>query len=340
MYRRLLTRGSAHKPLVGIVAAGLLVGAFAVWRFAGRTIEVDVDGGTFDVAVLGDVVIPVRPGQTVLLRHAGELGPDGESPITHAFVGPRDEPPPLFAPQAGGLTPTPVVWGPCHAGDPDEIVAVCPAPSEEADRWDGESYWSTGAMVPSETRAIPLADDISQGDHVLTCAFHPDLRLVLRVGGEGSPLPNGERAVDAARAAVEDEAEGSNVVVTAGLEVDGAYVAAFSPRVVRVPVGGSVTWRAGARTPVDVVFGAAADHEDERSPSLAHTVPTDGVPAGRADAWDGKGELRSGFLSADPAAGATAREWSVTFTGPGTYTYVSRFGSAMIGTVVVGKGGE
>lgn len=313
------------------VAAGLVVATFVVWRLGTRTVEVDIDGGTSDIAVLGDFVVVVSPGQTVLLRHAGGPDPDSEGPITHAFVGPGDAPP-LFASQAGGLTPTPVVWGPCHAGDPKEMAGVCPVASvDDTDRWDGESYWSTGAMTPSETQEIPLADDIAEGDHVLTCALHPGLRVVLRVEGEGSSQPDAEEVVEAARAAIEDETEGRNVVVAAGVETDEAYVAAFSPRVVRVPVGGSVTWRAGARAPVDVVFGA------ESSPSLAHTVPTDGNPAGRADAWDGKGELRSGFLSADPTAGATAKEWSVTFTRAGTYTYASRFGSAMIGTVVVEK---
>ena len=95
----------------------------------------------------------------------------------------------------------------------------------------------------------------------------------------------------------------------------------------------------GGRAPVDVVFGAKADHAGENPLSLSHTVPTDGIPAGDADAWDGDGELRSGFLSADRTAGAAAQEWTVTFTLPGTYMYVSRFGDAMIGTVIVEEAG-
>jgi plastocyanin len=195
--------------------------------------------------------------------------------------------------------------------------------------WDGRSYWATGAIAPSQVREIPLAEDITKGDHVLTCALHPGLRVVLRVGGDAAERKTRRVAVQNARAAIKAEESGSDVTVTAGFPVADAYVGAFSPRTVRIPVGGSVTWRAGARTPVDVVFGSAG------ALSLAHTVPPDGYPVGTAHAWDGRGTLRSGFLSADATAGAASKEWTVTFTQPGTYPYASRFGRSMTGTVVV-----
>ncbi len=328
------------KGLIAIVAVLVLGATAVVWDMRGRPIEVDVDGGASDVAVLGDIVIAVRPGQTVILRHAGDTISGAESPITHAFAGPS-APPPVFTPTGGGLVPTPAVWGPCQGGAAEEIVGACPIPAAEGPKsWDGLAYWSTGAMVPSETREITLADEIAEGEHILTCALHPDLRVVLSVDGENSPEPDTDAVVDAARAAVEDEAEGSDVTVTAGLSVEGAYVVAFSPQTVSIPIGGSVTWRAGASTPVDVVFGAVSGADDANPLSLAHTVPTDGVPTGDAGAWDGKSDLRSGFLSADLATGASAQEWTVTFTRPGTYTYASRFGDAMIGTVVVERAGS
>jgi plastocyanin len=299
------------------------------------TVDVDVDGGSADVAVLGDVVVSVAPGDTVVLRHAADSTLEDEAPITHAFVGPG-EPPPIFVPQGGGLIPTPAVWGPCRGGSAEDVVAGCPIPPVEGPQeWDGRAYWSAGAMTPTETREIALSDDLSTGDHVLTCALHPELRVVLRVDGDGASSPDASAVVAAARAAVDSEAEGDDMIVAAGVLAEGAYVAAFSPQTVRIPVGGSVTWQAGSRAPVDVVFGAEADEEGENPLSLSHTEPADGLPAGNADAWDGDGELRSGFLSADSAAGASASEWTVTFTHAGTYPYASRFGDAMTGVVVV-----
>ena len=323
--------------VAAIVTAALSVSAAAC---GGGARTVDVDGGAPDIAVLGDIVVAARPGQTVALRHAGEVVSGAEAPITHAFVGPGDRLPPIFAPQAGGLIPTPAVWGQCRGGDPATVTGACPIlPADGPQSWDGKAYWSTGAMVPSETREIPLADGIAEGDHVLTCALHPSLRVLLRIGGDDDDgaKADPEAAVAAARSALQDEAVGADVTVTAGVETDGAYVAAFSPQTVRIPLGGSVTWRPGGRTPVDVVFGAAAEHEGENPLSLSHTTPIDGRPAGDTGAWDGRGELRSGFLSADPAAGGAAEKWTVTFARPGTYTYASRFGDQMIGTVVVAE---
>lgn len=321
-----------------VAAAGLAASAVGC---KGGEVAGDIDGGAFDVALLRDLEIAVRPGETVVLRHAGESVAEAEAPILHAFIGPEEELPPLFVPQAGGLVPAPAVWNVCRGGAAEETEGVCPMPLAEGPAaWDGRSYWSTGALAPSETRAIPLADDISEGDHILTCALHPTLRVMFRVGGEAaSHTAAAAGEVEAARAAVEDDARGSHVTVTAGLTVGEAYVAAFSPRIVRVPVGGSVTWRAGARAPVDVVFGISVDQRDRNPLSLVRTVPTDGMPAGAADAWDGRGELRSGFLSADSSAGAAAQEWTVTFTRPGTYAYASRFGDAMVGTVIVEEAG-
>ena len=299
---------------------------------------VDVDGGAAGIGVLGDIVVAAHPGQIVTLRHAGEVAAGAEAPITHAFVGPGDPLPPIFAQQAGGLIPTPAVWGPCRGGDPAAVVGPCPVLSAEGpEAWDGQAYWSTGAMVPSETREIPLAGDIATGDLILRCALHPSLRVVLRVGGEDGPAPDPQVVADEARAAVEDEGAGDDVTVTAGVKADDAYVAAFSPMTVRIPVGGTVTWRAGTRTPVDVVFGAAGEDEGDNPLSLSHTTPVDGRPLDADGPWDGRGELRSGFLSADATAGAAAAEWSVTFARPGTYPYASRFGDGMIGTVVVSR---
>jgi plastocyanin len=303
-------------------------------------VAVRIDGGTDGVALLGDVVVAAGAGDTVTVHHATTLVSGAEAPTTHALVAAgADALPPIFGAGAGGIIPNPAVWGPCGGGTADEAVGQCPVPAVEGPTaWDGRSYWSLGAMLPGEQRELVLSDDIADGDHVLVCALHPQLRLVVRVGGdaEESATPSAGQRSDAAREqAVAVADSGARPIVLAGVDVEeqAAFVSVFAPETVRVAVGDSVTWRAGARTPVDVVFGAGGADQGELS--LSHTAPEDGLPSGDASGWDGRGELRSGFLSADPAAGASGAEWTVTFTQPGTFTYASRFSDLMTGTVVV-----
>lgn len=313
--------------------------ALAVSACSGATpddVAVAIDGGTAQVALLGDVVVAAEPGATVTVRHATPPEVGSEAPMTHALVAtPADDLPPVFDQGAGGIVPNPAVWGPCRGGEPAAATGQCPVAAVDGPQaWDGRTYWSLGAMLPGEERELPLSRELPDGDHALVCALHPQLRLVVRVGAEGTPSARDtEGQVGAARhRAAEIAATAGRRVVVAGIDVDDppAYVSSFSPDVMHVDVGDAVTWRAGARAPVDVVFGA--DHEEL---SLSHTTPADGLPSAGGRRWNGRGILRSGFLSADPAAGASATEWTVRFTRPGTYTYASRFSDQMGGTVVV-----
>lgn len=322
---------SAGAAAAAVVAAACSSGAPA-------DVAVDIDGGSSQVALLGDVVVAADPGSTVTVRHATEPVAGHEAPMTHALVaGGEVGPPPVFTQGAGGIVPNPAVWGPCRGGDLAAAAGQCPVPAGDSpDGWDGRSYWALGAMLPGEERDLPLSSELGDGDHILVCALHPTLRLIVRVGSGGAEVSRRPRdaaaEVDAAVNSATRGPVGGPGVVRAGTHLDepAAYVAAFSPDPVLLTVGDSVTWRAGSRAPVDVVFGA-----DDEELSLSHTGPEDGLPAGNAAGWDGRGELRSGFLSADPSAGAGAAEWTVTFTRPGTYPYASRFSDEMTGTVVV-----
>lgn len=316
------------------VALALAMGLAAC---AGAPPLAEVDGGTPEVALLGELILPAEPGDTVTISHTSPRseGDGEEAPVTHAFVGGTgDGLPPIFVESGGGLAPNPGVWGACRGGDAAAAAQGCPIPPVEGPRaWNGRDYWSIGAMVPGESREVAIADDIAAGDHPLVCALHPALRVVVRVG-HGAPEPPArdvEAAVaDALAAAAAPDPHQGPWEVLAGVGTGDAYVARFVPETVTVPVGATVTWEAGARTPVDVVFGI-----DSHDLSLVHTEPADANPSGDTDAWDGKGVVRSGFLSSDVSAGARARTWSVTFTEPGTYTYASRFAPTLTGTVVV-----
>ena len=314
-------------PRCLVLAAVLLAGACSS-EPAGIAVPVDRGGGD-GVAVLGDVAVAAAAGSEVTITHAGAPAPeDDEAPVTHAFVGGADQQlPPLFTPAGGGLAPNPAVWGPCAGGSVADAVGQCPEPPTTAPQWDGRSYWSTGAMLPGEKRQIRLAGELPEGDLRLVCAIHPKLRVLMRTSGEAPPTsgPDVTAAGAVEAAASQTPAAGT---VAAGVEVAGAYVGRFVPSEIRIRAGESVTWVAGGRAPVDVVFnGGDLD--------LSHTAPADATAIGDAGGWHGRGELRSGFLSADSGAGAVAASWRVRFLRPGRYAYASRFGSAWRGVVIV-----
>ena len=324
MFSGRLARGGALRYL----AVALVVAVALAACTPEAPAAVAVDGGSRGVALLGDVLVDNEPGTTLTLTHAGAPAGDHEAPTTHIFVGgaAADALPPLFVGGQGGLAPNPGVWGPCTGGDASAARGACPVPPVEGPTaWDGRSYWSTGAMLPGESREIPLAEDLAK-DAALVCALHPELRVVVGSTEQPSPTEAPSARVEAAlqvQTEVDDAA-----MVSAGLNVEDAYVAAFVPATIRIAAGETVTWRAGGRAPVDVVF-------NEQELDLTHTDPRDGLPGGDARAWNGRGTLRSGYLSTDPTTGAAATQWTVRFTRPGRYRYASRFGPEFEGTVVV-----
>lgn len=309
-----------------VVALALLAGCSS--EPAAVAVAVDAGGGD-GVALLGDVVVQAEAGDVLTISHDGAPAPEGdEAPVTHAFVGgAEDRLPPLFTPAGGGLTPNAGVWGPCAGGNAADAIGRCPVPPTTSPEWDGRSYWATGAMLPGEKRELRLAADLPDGDVRLVCAIHPQLRVLVRTEGDVPSPAAAAVTPDAAVTAAHAQPSAPGRVL-AGSHVEGAYVGRFVPDEVRIRAGESVTWVAGARAPVDVVFGGG-------DLDLSHTTPADAAPAGNAAGWNGKGELRSGFLSADRDAGAVGSRWRVTFLRPGRYEYASRFGSAWRGVVIV-----
>lgn len=338
-------------PALVVLAAALLPACTTADEQAAVR-EARVDGGSESVIAVRGVNVLAEPGDVVRVVNANR-GPEGRraaesteavsaqgdaaagATIVHAFTAaPLEALPPLFVAAGGGVLPNAGVWGACRGGDADEAVGACPVPPIEGPTaWDGTTYWSTGAMLPTEARDVPLADDIPLGTHRLLCALHPDLFLdVVVTDDAGAPAdpdaPPAPAALDEVLAAVLPATTRPDEVLIAPSTSDTALTT-FHPVTIEVGVGESVTWTTTTRSPHDVVLGA------EDRPDLQHSLPTDGVPDLPAGPWDGTGEIRSGFLSTDPSApGGTSV--TVTFAVPGTYTYHCRFHPTMTGTVVVG----
>jgi len=296
--------------------------------------DVLLDQGSADVVDLRPVTVQARPGDVVVLHSDNPgHGEDDESPVHHLFTSaPTAAPPPLFVAAGRGHLPNPGAWGMCRGGDPARATAGCPIPPVEGpSAYDGRSYFSLGALLPGETRELPLAPDLPLGTYRFTCAVHPDMYVDVEVVEEpttASPLPPAEVAAPRQQVVPDTTTRPGRPVVVLGPQPAGqaAEVLAAVPGSVHLPVGGTVTWRVDGRSPHTVELGL--DH----SPHLADTTATDTAPAvPRGRGWDGVGMVRSGVLSADPSVDRTT--FSLVFTRPGTYRAYDRF-HAGISTVV------
>lgn len=299
-----------------------------------------LDLGTADVVDLRPVAVQARPGDTVVIRSGNPgRGPDDESPVHHLFTSAApDAVPPLFVPVGAGRLPNPGVWGVCAGGDARDARTGCPIPPIEGPRaYDGRSYFSLGALLPGETREIPLAPDLPFGSYRFSSAIHPGLYVdvqVVRDPVEPAALPpvDAVAATAAARRAARPSADGDPVVLLGpGLADHAVEVLTAVPATVRIPVNGTVTWRVPGRSPHTVELGTDPEHP----PSLAHTTAADTTPrlppGGR---WDGTGVVRSGVLSRDRSVRRTL--FSIVFTRPGTYRASNRFHQGLTTVVHVG----
>lgn len=304
---------------------------------APATREVTVDHGTADVVDLRPVSVEAEAGDSVVIRSANPgLGGDDESPVHHLFTSaPGDALPPLFTPAGGGLVPNPGVWGLCRGGAAEGASAGCPVPPIEGPTaYDGAAYFSLGALLPGERRELPLAEDLPPGTYRFTCAIHPELHVDVQV----VPDPEPERELEpldpasAVKAAHQQApSAGATVVVVLGPQTQdpAAEVLDSLPRLVEIPIGGTVLWRVQHRSPHTVELGVPA------APHLADTAPADTVPIVPRDRrWDGAGQVRSGILSTDPSVART--EFGLTFTKAGVYRAYDRFHSGISTLVRVG----
>ena len=344
-------RAGLHDGVVVVALAATVLGACGTPEPAVRVAA--VDGGDERVVGLATVQVAARAGEVVQIRNAntGELPEDDETApgaasgehaadpsVTHLFVAaPPDALPPVFVPQAAGFGPNAGVWGQCRGGDAADAVGTCPIPPVEGPTtWDGTSYWSTGALLPGESADVPLDAAIDEGRYTLVCALHPELRVEVDVDAQAP----GDGAASAASpappevpplSAFEDAAPQEPATVVAGARAEGdapGTLQRFVPPTISIGVGEEVTWVVEGRDPHDVNLGLERDLE------LVDSQPEQALPSAPEGGWDGRSEVRSGYLSTDPDGPAGDR-FTVRFTEPGTYPYVCRFHPSMTGVVEV-----
>lgn len=139
--------------------------------------------------------------------------------------------------------------------------------------------------------------------------------------------------------------------VTAGYGDDDYAANAFTPTTLHIYVGDTVRWHVGGTLePHLVAFGPPSELADlaahltvvisrTAGPPLVEINPRLALPTRQAT-YDGRGLVTSGFLP--PRGAGPPRSWSLTFTQPGTYSYVCLLhynpaapAASMGGTVVV-----
>jgi plastocyanin len=224
----------------------------------------------------------------------------------------------------------------------------CSSEQQEPIPFDGtESWFNSGGLLGSEEYVLELADDIAPGTYVFVCLLHTSnmkgtITVVEPDEAADDPADVVARGVEQLAAdigrmksALEQQRIIDEGIVLAALEFDFARMWAntFTPEEIEVPVGGTVTW--DIRGEHTIAFNAPESARPLYERADDGSVRQNGLAAetaGDASAWDGAGFLNSGLRAGlfPPA------RFSVTFTTPGTYTYMCLVHFDMEGKVKVG----
>ena len=269
--------------------------------------------------------------------------------------------------------PQPAAAQPCFlaGGDPPAVEACADQPAE-LPAFDGtQSFYSSGFLPDEATFDVKLAEGIAPGTYRFMCLVdRTEMTGVLTVvePGQSVPAPDDVRTqaeveIEGAVDTVRERATAAKAVTSADVATAGApeppeppatapggrridsTVNVF-PEELSVPAGGTVTWTLhGAHI---IAFNAAEDarplyafdasgvvraNKKGANPSGSPPRPAGAGPPVVIDAgqFDGAGFRNSGLL-----VGEGDLSWRLTFTKPGTYTYLCLFHTDMEGIVKVG----
>jgi plastocyanin len=283
--------------------------------------------------------------------------------------------PPFFAPGETRVDadPLPVSSQPCFlAGGEPPAAEACPEQAAGQPAFDGtQSFYSSGFLPDEATFAVKLDDDIAPGTYRFMCLVdRTEMTGTLTVVGTAETVPSPAEVATRADVEVQEAVEAVRERADAAMAVTQPEAAAAGapepatppapapggrtidstvnvfPEEVSVPAGGAVTWTVhGAHM---IAFNAAEDarplyafdaegvvraNKKGANPSGSPPRPAGAPPPVVVDAgpFDGTGFRNSGLL-----VGEGELSWRLTFTRPGTYTYVCLFHTDMEGSVKVG----
>jgi plastocyanin len=277
------------------------------------------------------------------------------------------------------------------AADPCFLASGVPSPKAPCAKttpsvFDGtQSYDNSGWLASKARFAVHISSSTSPGTYYFMCLIHREgMSGKIVVVPASSPVPSpaaqaalGKSQLKAAEAmiapfvsivrqGIQALAAARHVQLPAAVTAGTAPVLAggpqgidtFGPKVVKVPVGGSVTWYLlGLHS---ITFNATKANNDVRKTAADGTVHLNSralLPAGgpgepqkplsggsrtqpkfvvvAESSWDGKGFHNSGVFS-NSHGPPVIEGYKITFTHAGTYKYICTVHDNMKGTVIVG----
>jgi plastocyanin len=275
---------------------------------------------------------------------------------------------------------------PCYQASGPVGTATCPLSQHEEPDFTGTyAYYNSGWLQGGQKWTIHLSSSTAPGTYAFMCLLHREfmsgaLKVVPSSTTVASPaaqfaagqktLASGEaQLVAAAQALAKGEppvpnlkVPGQNPVI-AGSGNPQAQISGdideFGPKVVKIPVGGSVTWYViGVHT---ITFNSNKTNDDIHAvapdgtqhinvaaaspaggpgePAPPKTIPPKGFhfKVTASSSWNGSGFHNSGIFANSSPPGFI-EGYKLTFTKGGTYHYICTVHDFMKGTVIVGSG--
>lgn len=346
------------KPSLFVMAGAATAGALAFTLSgdssnAATQYTANVGGGaagiaveTFRPAVIfvnqGDSVKFVNPYEEI---HTVTYAPDGK-PID--FIVPSGPPP--------------------KNGPPTLIVnpkLASPSPASPAS-FDGTVFANSGILMKGDSYTITFTQT---GKWTFVCEIHPGMTTAVSVLPAGvhvptqaqrdyeadvqlkSDLAKGEAASAAAPPTTRTAGAGgaSNWTVSNVASVGPVDIMRFFPARLQVGAGDTVTWNNTTFVPHTVTFLGGSQAPDLITPQFQATGgpptlvinPRALFPSQAPPVYDGTGYMNSGFIEAGPEA-THGTSFSLTFTRPGTYSYICLLHAdqGMAGVIEVGAAGS
>ncbi|MFN2624801.1 MAG: hypothetical protein ABR520_01800 [Mycobacteriales bacterium] len=293
------------------------------------------------------------------LKKARE-GDSGEEPLELVQI-PDLIPAGAFAVSQGTAQPCFLKTG----GPPRELTAACPQMAQP--EFDGSySVYNSGWLDERSPFSVKFAASVKPGAYSFFCALHRAgmtgvvnvVPAAQRVPSPADVAANGATKLGGFVDGLRDAYREMQSLAPARGQAGGyaervldASISEFGPAQAKLKVGQSMTWTFyGSHT---ISFNVArtapglreqsADGAVRVNPKLVDPVRSAGMPrpvpttAGTTvidgGSWDGSGPKSSGLVYSRPPA---LRAYRLTFTRPGTYSYVCLVHPRMDGRVVVG----